>query len=126
MLNILVVDDDVRIRRFLGRVLVKAGYQVAEAANGLEALTILKTDDVDGIITDVFMPEMDGMELIRAARKIDQQLIIIAVSGGYKRYNGSMLKPAKMLGADHTIKKPVDATELLDLIRRLIPLSAET
>ena len=82
--RILLVDDDEAVRSVLRRSLVKAGYEVHEAGEGGAALKLLASAPADLIITDLVMPEMEGIEFIMALRKTHPKLPVIAMSGGGK------------------------------------------
>jgi len=113
MKTILLVDDDARIRNVLSRGLSKAGYQVVEAADGNEALKLFDQRPADLVITDLVMPEKEGIELITALRKRRTGLRIIAISGGGRNSPESYLGIAKVLGAFQTLAKPIHHQDLL-------------
>lgn len=80
-LSILVVDDELTVRRALGRTLERAGYRVREAASGATALQALREEPADVLITDLYMPGMDGAQLLHAARALQPGLRLFAMSG---------------------------------------------
>jgi CheY-like chemotaxis protein len=111
---ILVVDDDPAQRGLAREALEAAGYEIVEAANGKEAETVLSDTHIDLMITDIVMPEQDGLETIKSVRKAYPSLRIIAMSetaGGYQ------LRAAKHLGADAIIVKPLTHGTLWDVVR---------
>jgi PAS domain S-box-containing protein len=108
--RILVTDDDAAVRAFLRVVLEGGGYQVTEAADGKQALEAVRAGRVDLVITDLVMPEQEGIETIRTLRKEVPGMGIIAISGAF---NGRFLRTARMLGADVALAKPVDPGLLL-------------
>ena len=94
--------------------LERAGYRVLTAENGKQGLRLFEHQAVDLILVDIFMPEMDGLELILLLRKTRPATKIIAISGGSGKMNH--LDTAKCLGAYDTLKKPFSLQELLDAV----------
>lgn len=115
--RILLVEDDVGSRRSLAILLAKAGFQVVQAANGAEALRIWREVGADLVLTDMHMPEKDGIQLIREVHAEAPGTRIIAVSGGGENAPANLLGEAKFMGGVHTIVKPFSPTELLTVIR---------
>jgi CheY-like chemotaxis protein len=113
---ILVIEDDSSLRRTLVRMLVRAGHEVVEAANGKIALEKMAERPVDLVITDLIMPEMEGIETIRALVRLYPSLPIIAMSGGTRHSTDSYLRMAEKLGAKRTLAKPFEPRELLESI----------
>src|SRR5467141_566808 len=114
MATILLIDDEESVRSLFQVALERAGYRVLTAENGKHGLRLLEHQEVDLIFVDIFMPEMDGLELIPLLRKTRPANKIIAISGGSGRRN--YLDMAKHLGADDTLKKPFSLQELLDAV----------
>jgi CheY-like chemotaxis protein len=112
--TILLIDDEESVRRVFKAALEQAGYHVLTAEDGKHGLRLLEHQSVDLILVDIFMPEMDGLELIPVVRKTRPAIKIIAISGGSERMN--QLDIAKHLGAHDTLKKPFSIQELLDAI----------
>jgi DNA-binding NtrC family response regulator len=110
--RILVVDDEAGMRGLLSEILEGAGHQVFTARDGLEARAIAKRQRLDFVITDISMPNEEGLGLIRAIRKEHSGLKIIATSGG----DPEVLIDAKLLGADAALRKPVTAEKLLQCV----------
>jgi CheY-like chemotaxis protein len=119
MAYILVIDDDALFRSVLRDTLIAAGHEVAVACDGKKGLKLYIQRPPALIITDIIMPEMDGIETIIELRRMDPLAKIIAVSAGSKRMP-SFLGPAKLLGAARTFSKPVDLPELLAAVAELI------
>jgi hypothetical protein len=115
--RILVADDDAPVRAFLRAVLESDGYEVTEAADGKQALQGVRTGRVDLVITDLVMPEQEGIETIRALRKEVPGIGIIAISGAF---DGQFLKAARMLGANLALGKPLDAGLLLSSVAEVL------
>ena len=114
---ILVVDDDAAIRSLFHEILARAGYRVMEAADGAQALAAMSQGGVDLVITDLVMPEKEGIETIVEIRKSYPQVKIAAVSGAF---GGRYLEAASLLGADAALAKPVSEETLVDTVRRLL------
>jgi CheY-like chemotaxis protein len=115
MACILVIDENPELRLSLAKVLRGGGHAVVEAADGAEGLHALDRDRFDLILCDLFMPEKDGMEVIRELRQHRLGIRIIAMSGG--SYDGRLdvLPVAERLGAA-ALRKPFTARALLDLV----------
>ncbi len=116
---ILVIEDDSSIRNAINTLLSRKGYTVIEANHGREGLAILEDFGVDLVITDIFMPNMDGLEVIRNIRKKNKELRVIAISGGGQMHLTESLRWAAAFGADKTLNKPIKHTELLDAVEAL-------
>ena len=114
MATILLIDDEESVRMLFQVALARAGYRVLTAENGKHGLRLLEHQAVDLIFVDIFMPEMDGLELIPLLRKTRPATKIIAISGGSGKMNH--LDTAKYLGADDTLMKPFSHQELLDAV----------
>ncbi|MEO5347782.1 MAG: response regulator [Magnetococcus sp. YQC-9] len=118
MANILVVDDDEIFRIYLVTVLQKAGYGVIEADDGQAALEIVASTRIDLIITDIFMPKMDGIDLLAAVLEEHPHARMIAISGGYKAMNSRLtLEMAQSFGAMDIITKPFHAETVLQKVK---------
>jgi CheY-like chemotaxis protein len=127
MARILVIDDQESVRSVLKRILHIDSHEVIEAADGSEAWQMLDGERIDLIITDVYMPEMDGIEfLIRLADRTSR-IPVIAISGGGYTSASSLLKDAGLLGAVRTLEKPFTSEQVLDAVRETLESpSAET
>ena len=120
MARILVVDDDDAVRRTVCLALERAGYGVVEQANALNAAPLMSDPTISLVVTDVMMPEMDGIELIREVKRNRCDLPIIAMSGGGSTNFQSLLRYCGALGADRTLAKPFRASELIGLVQDLL------
>jgi DNA-binding NtrC family response regulator len=118
MAIILVIDDEKAVRDTMRRLLERRGHEVREAANGREALKA--PPDYDLVITDINMPEMDGIEVIMALAERRPGLPVIAISGGGRLPKDLLLSSADMLGAVQTLPKPFDLTELNEAVDRAL------
>jgi DNA-binding response OmpR family regulator len=114
---IVLVEDDADQRVALKLALELAGYSVREAANGREALALQRERPSRVLVTDIFMPEADGFELIQAIRNEFPQTKIVVVSGGGKLTKGDYLVTAQLMGVDATLQKPFDIKVLLETLR---------
>ncbi|MBF0271958.1 MAG: response regulator [Magnetococcales bacterium] len=121
MAHILVVDDDESFRIYLVTLLRQAGHTVLEADNGQTGLELCAASPVELIITDIFMPKMDGIDLLAAVRTERPQVKVIAISGGYKAMNSRLtLEMATSFGAMDIITKPFQAGTVLQKVTRAL------
>jgi PAS domain S-box-containing protein len=115
--HILVVEDEDGVRNWLVELLQGAGYTVTPARQGREARLKIKEQQFDLLITDLVMPEEDGLELIRAIRGNHPDIKIVAISGAF---GNRMLRVAKLFGCQEILAKPLTAERLLESIRSLV------
>lgn len=121
MPNILVIDDDPNVRDILRRMLGRAGYQVRTADNGKRGVELFRKTGADLVVTDIVMPEQEGLETIRELHREFPRLEIIVISGGGGLGEpGSYLRMGEMFGARYSFQKPIPRDELLAAIRELI------
>lgn len=116
MAKILVIDDEELVRLTLRQMLESGGYEVVEARNGREGVETHRTTEIDLVLTDIIMPEQEGIETIIQLRRSDPNLRIIAISGGGRMKNMDFLKIAANVGADTVLTKPFTTQELLDAV----------
>jgi CheY-like chemotaxis protein len=114
------MDDDDVFRSALCVVLEEAGYEVIEAADGAAGLRLLRDRGADLVLVDIFMPEMDGLEVIRALRTQVPRPKVVAMSGGGQAGREDILKIAAALGAERTLKKPCTSHDLLAAVGDLL------
>lgn len=112
MKTILLVDDDDLFAEMLQKSLIHYGYKVVRARNGNEALEFYNPQTVDLVLTDLIMPDMEGVELIVALRKVHPAVKVIAMSGGGRNQPDAYLIIAKHVGAVKTLAKPFELEEL--------------
>ena len=117
MNSILIIDDEAPIRSMLRLILERAGYSVIEASDGIEGIRHYREQPADLIITDLIMPNKDGIGMIIDLKKEFPGIKIIAMSGGGLNKPDGYLKGAKQLGARHTLSKPIDREELLRVVK---------
>ncbi len=115
--RVLIIDDDPDQRKTLRLCLQMHGYAVEEAANGRLGLELQRRRPCDVVVTDLFMPEKDGIETIPELRLEYPSVPIIAVSGVTSRTGADFLRVAEELGAERTFRKPFATEELIDTIR---------
>lgn len=124
-LSILVADDELAIRKLILHGLTKAGHQVATADDGDEAIRLLKERKFDLLITDIVMPDADGLDVIRACKQAQPEIRVLAISGGGKyMQSADCLKIAEGLGAHATVMKPFTWEQLLLGITQALPKPA--
>jgi two-component system chemotaxis response regulator CheY len=120
MASILIVDDDEQIRLYLRTILAENGYEVLEAHNGKEALTRYRKNRPDGVILDIIMPEMEGVETIRKLKKIDPRAAITVISGGGKAAPEYYLHMVSSFKPMHLFSKPVDEEDILSAVSNMV------
>ncbi len=122
MPTVLVVDDEKGLRDVLRRVLEGKGYRVVEAADGNQALAACRRERPDLVISDIIMPDRDGIEAIVAMKAEWPATKVLAISGGGRAHAMDLLALAPRAGADDTLDKPFRQSELL---RRVVNLIGE-
>lgn len=120
MALIMIVDDDPMVRKMLTQAFTDENYDVIDAQNGKTALRKFRTENVDLVITDIIMPDMEGIETIRELRKIKPDAKIIAFSGGGAISPDGYLKLASSMGAQYTFQKPISIKELSKAVKDLL------
>ncbi|PCJ62824.1 MAG: hypothetical protein COA79_01490 [Planctomycetota bacterium] len=115
--NILLVDDNDELREFLVEVLSHENYTVAEANNGREALKLLASQSFDLVITDILMPEMEGIELVKNIKKDYPGLKLIGMTGGGELGDADKVKRMTKNFFTCFLKKPFDTKEFLEKIK---------
>jgi CheY-like chemotaxis protein len=121
MANILLVEDSPEVSLTVREILDSAGHLVAQAANGNEALTQLKAGRFDLVVSDIWMPEMDGIALLKAIRGAGNAIPVLVISGGAPNAPLTYTAPlASTFGANEVIYKPFEKRELLDAVKRAL------
>lgn len=118
--NILVIEDDELVRDLLKQLLENEGYNVTTARNGRIGIQLYRAEPSDLVITDLIMPEKEGIETIRELRKDYPDVKIIAISGGGAIAPTEYLNIAQRLGVQKTLSKPFKTAEILEAIRQLL------
>ena len=117
MARILIIDDEPQIRSMLRLMLERVGYEIAEAPDGVEGIRQYRENPADLIITDLIMPNKDGIGMIIDLKKEFPRVKIIAMSGGGVNRPEGYLDGAKKLGATRTLTKPIDRDEMLQAVK---------
>ena len=117
--KLLLVEDDDGLRAVLEHLLTEAGLEVLTAQNGKEALAKL-TPDIDVVVSDIIMPEMDGLDLLLRIRKERPGTKIIAISGGGIQDKEHVLEIARRMGAGRVLAKPFTSEQILGAVRELL------
>lgn len=118
---ILVIEDDEALGRVLCRGLERAGYRTVRALNGAEGIRSCRATPADLVITDIHMPEMDGIETMLELRRAWPRLRIIATTGGPDpQAKGGRLDDARLLGAVRTVAKPFTLEDMLSAVREAL------
>ena len=120
MAHILVIDDDPVLRRVITLALEAAVHSVLRCENGKKAIDFLAHDHADLLITDIIMPEMDGVETVRAARQLQPALPILAISGGGSFAPTDYLGIARAFGASDVLPKPFHPPDLVERVAQLL------
>ena len=117
---VLIIDDDVIVRRSLEYLLHDAGIEAITASNGRDGMKLFRAHQPRVVVTDIIMPEQEGIETIRQIRREAPETKIIAISGGGRIGKSDFLRIAAMFGADITLAKPFEPKQFIDAIRNYI------
>lgn len=120
MIRILLVDDDELLRPTVAQALTERGFAVVEAADGEQAMKRFRAEQPDLVLTDLVMPNQEGIETIVQLRRLAPHLGIIAMSGGVARNPENYLKIAGALGANRTLRKPYSVAELFAAVTEVL------
>jgi CheY-like chemotaxis protein len=120
MKKILIIDDEPHILLMLKKMLERLGYETDLAANGNEGLGLFRKEPSDLVITDILMPEKEGLETIREMRRMQPELKIIAMSGGGKVSADNYLEIARIFGASRILEKPFTQQEMVSAVQELL------
>jgi CheY-like chemotaxis protein len=120
MARILVIDDEALIRDLILKILESEGYETITATDGQDGIRIFRENPTDLVITDLIMPEKEGIETIMELRRDFKDVKVIAMSGGGKIDAETYLHIAKTIGAIGTIAKPFDRKEVLKTVQELL------
>lgn len=119
MARVMVIDDDEVVRMTLTLVLEKAGHEVVAAEDGRKGMALFKMNPADVVLTDIYMPNQEGLATIMALRRTCPAVKVVAISGGGANAGLDVLPVAEALGADRALRKPVNPKELIAMIESL-------
>lgn len=120
MPRILVIDDEQLLRSTVVTILTRAGFSVEEASDGQAGIAMFHRNPPDVVITDIFMPNRDGLEIIKELKHSNPRTKIIAMTGGGSLRMMEIASAAKLLGADHVLNKPFESESLLAAINAVL------
>lgn len=123
MPRILVIDDEQLLRSTVVTILTRAGFSVEEASDGQAGLAMFHKNPPDVVITDVFMPNRDGIEVVMELKRLYPHTKIIAMTGGGQTRMMEIGSATKILGADHVLHKPFEREHLLAAINNVLTVS---
>ena len=126
MESILIIDDEPQIRSMIRLILERSGYTVIEASDGIEGIRLFREKPAALIITDLIMPNKDGIGLIIELKKEFPNVKIVAMSGGGLNRPEGYLRGAQKLGAACTLSKPINRQELLRAVKDTLKNESET
>jgi len=115
--NILIIDDQDAVRQSVRKILELEGHTVTESSSGQDGLSLIRSQTFDLLITDIFMPETDGLEVIQKLHQENPNLKILAITGGGTTGGFNFLPQAKAFGAHATLHKPFLREELLEALQ---------
>jgi len=118
--RVLVLDDEDEVRTLLMRALKHAGHEALGAEDGMQGLQIVRAEQLDLVVTDVLMPEIDGLEFMKELAHLRPGMPVIAISGGGVWDAQSLLKVAGALGALRTLSKPFELDDFLNLVAEVL------
>ena len=120
MPRVMLIDDDDAVRASIRKLLEREGHTVIEEADGKSALRHFAGNPADVVISDVFMPDMSGIEFLIRVREVFPEAKIIVISGGGYLTKESALSNAAIFGADRILEKPVEAEVLMKTVREVL------
>lgn len=120
MAKILLIDDDNDVRTMLRLTLAHFGHTVIEASNGRAGVNLFRQEGGDLLITDIVMPEKDGLEVVMEIKRVRPSVKIIAISGGGRNSATEYLHIAKLMGASKVIAKPFSSETLMAAVDELL------
>ena len=122
-MRVVVVDDDNGVRAFVKRVLERAGHSVEECHDGATLVSRVEAVAPDVIVTDLFMPDVDGYQVLRQLAATRPELPVVVISGGHASMGDQHMKVAQLLNATRVLPKPFSAAALLNAVTEAAPTS---
>jgi CheY-like chemotaxis protein len=120
MAHILVIDDDPSVLSLFGQFLQREGHSVERACNGKEGLEAVRKSRPDLIITDIMMPEIDGIEVLKTVRVLYPKMPVISISGGTRNLSVNVLQHAQCFETERALEKPVSLVTLREAVQELL------
>ena len=120
MAKILLIDDDPKIQMVFSQFLTSLGHEIIQAENGKAGLKMIQEGRPDLVITDIMMPEVDGLEILMHLRNTHDSVPVIAISGGMRALPVNFLQQAKLFGARYVFEKPVPLDVLRNAVTELL------
>tara|TARA_B100001971_G_C17997368_1_gene435450 strand:- start:188 stop:598 length:411 start_codon:yes stop_codon:yes gene_type:complete len=120
MIKILVIDDDELVKNMISSVLRKNNFEVVSASNGVEGVNVAKKVEPNIVLTDMLMPDKEGVETIIEVKQALPEVKVIAMSGGGQEKNMTFLQMAKKVGADCVLQKPFKPSDLVSMIKEMV------
>lgn len=120
MASVLIIDDDDMVRTMLLRTITRGGHEAFGARDGVEGVARFREHPADLVITDIFMPNQEGLATIMELRRVTPNLKIIAISGGGARASLDVLPVAEALGAQKTLRKPFTPAEVMEAVNEVL------
>jgi CheY-like chemotaxis protein len=120
MASVLIIDDDDMVRTMLLRTVTRGGHEAFGARDGVEGVARFREHPADLVITDIFMPNQEGLATIMELRRVTPDLKIIAISGGGARASLDVLPVAEALGAQKTLRKPFTPAEVMEAVNEVL------
>ena len=117
MSKILVIDDNDLFRQYVVTLLERAGYEVVALRDGSRVKSVLLSEQIDAIVSDLYMPNIDGLEVLALKRQYAPTAPVIGISGGSYKSADPCLKAMQVLGATAVLKKPIDGNVFLAILR---------
>ena len=121
MQHILIIDDEERVTQLLALLLGKSAYRTSVATTPRDGMRILREDEVDVLVVDIFMPKVSGLDIIRRLKRELPKVKILAISGGDTIAGRDCLELAVEAGADGILRKPLTSKSLTDSIQEILP-----
>src|SRR5882762_5784516 len=118
MPNILVIDDDPSFREYLTALLSRAGYEVRCLTSGAAVRDVVQAGGFDAVVTDLYMPNVDGIETLRSVKQVAPSMPVIGLSAGFWSPFDPCHRAMTLLGAEAVLSKPLDGTAFLAVLRR--------